>query len=184
MADGEQSPGWDAITRAAEQHYGDQEPRHWGTLIKWALGGPDPLDGVSCWEAVDHWHYVSYGLSELYEKSSSIAEESGFGWAALLLLLLLLFTISGLNLALRVREPAGRLIAVGATTLLASQALLNLGVAVGLLPTTVVTFPFVSYGGSSLISSMICLGLIINIGARRAPNFAADRFNTKTTGVF
>ena len=80
MADGDQSPGWDAITRAAEQRYGDQEPRHWGTLIKWALGGPDPLDGVSCWEAGDHWHYVSYGLSELYEKSSSVAEESGFGF--------------------------------------------------------------------------------------------------------
>ncbi len=56
---------------------------HWGTIIPWSLGGDDPLDGTSAYP-IDgpepHWHYVSYGLSELYEKQSSNLEESGWGF--------------------------------------------------------------------------------------------------------
>ena len=55
-------PGWDAIDGAVRRLYGAAEPKHWGTLIAWALGGPDPLDAVRCWEADGHWHFVSYGL--------------------------------------------------------------------------------------------------------------------------
>ena len=59
------TPGWDAIDVALEQLYPDQEPRHWGTVIKYMLGGPDPLDGISAYLHEDgnggrHWHYVSY----------------------------------------------------------------------------------------------------------------------------
>lgn len=77
------SPGWDAITAALERLYPDQEPKHYATVIKWMLGGPDPLDGVSVWkrmEPVPHWHYLSYGLSELYAKESSDADTSGYGF--------------------------------------------------------------------------------------------------------
>jgi hypothetical protein len=74
------APGWEAINRALQPLYPDVEPLHWATLIKWRLGGPDPLDGVSVYERDDHWHYVSYGMSELYEKESDIAEISGWGF--------------------------------------------------------------------------------------------------------
>ena len=43
--------GWLAIDRALENRYGDIEPRHWGTVVSWRLGGPDPLDGVSAMTA-------------------------------------------------------------------------------------------------------------------------------------
>lgn len=80
----ERSPGWDAIDEALRAVYGDAEPKHFGTVIKWRLGGPDPLDGVSIYEStsfgVPHWHYVSYGLTELYEKESDDTEESGWGF--------------------------------------------------------------------------------------------------------
>jgi suppressor of fused len=78
-----QAPGWDAIDRALRPIYGDMEPLHWGTLYRWRLGGPDPLDGVSAYPRVDpvpHWHYVGYGLSDLYEKESDDPEVSGWGF--------------------------------------------------------------------------------------------------------
>jgi len=50
---------------------------------RWRLGGPDPLDGISAYvrtEPVPHWHYISYGMSELYEKESDNPEQSGWGF--------------------------------------------------------------------------------------------------------
>ncbi|MGG4442617.1 suppressor of fused domain protein [Brevibacillus fortis] len=77
------STGWDAIDQEMVKIYGEQEPKHYGTLISYALGGNDPLDGISAYKAVEpypHWHFVTYGFSELYEKESENEEESGFGF--------------------------------------------------------------------------------------------------------
>jgi suppressor of fused protein SUFU len=75
-------PGWDAINAALEPIYGDVEPLHWGTVVRWRLGGPDPLDGTSAYRAdgpPPHWHFVSYGLSELYRKETDDPDTSGWG---------------------------------------------------------------------------------------------------------
>lgn len=75
-----QAPGWDAITRECERVYpGQDNPKHYATLIKWMLGGKDPLDGISIYDGGDYWHFVTYGLSELYEKESDNKEISGYG---------------------------------------------------------------------------------------------------------
>lgn len=72
--------GWDAITAAFEEIYpGQHDPRHYGVIIPWSLGGKDPLDGISVYDGGDYWHFVSFGLSELYEKESENLEYSGFG---------------------------------------------------------------------------------------------------------
>ncbi|KQZ62819.1 MULTISPECIES: suppressor of fused domain protein [unclassified Lysobacter] len=79
----DQAPGWDAIDRALAPLYAEQEPRHYGTLIKRSLGGNDPLDGISAYkreEPVPHWHFVTYGLSELYAKESDDPGHSGWGF--------------------------------------------------------------------------------------------------------
>ncbi|WP_176611526.1 suppressor of fused domain protein [Actinomadura sp. WMMB 499] len=79
----DESPGWAAIDGALRDVYGDVEPLHWATILKWAVGGSDPLDGISAYprtEPVPHWHFVSYGMSELYEKESENADESGWGF--------------------------------------------------------------------------------------------------------
>ncbi|MCO8269446.1 suppressor of fused domain protein [Actinoplanes sp. TRM 88003] len=76
-------PGWDAIDERLGALYPGVEPQHFGTLIKFAMGGPDPLDGVSFYarsEPVPHWHLVGYGMSELYEKETDNADESGWGF--------------------------------------------------------------------------------------------------------
>ncbi len=78
--DYEAPPGWGAIDAALAPLYPGIEPYHLGTIIKWRLGGPDPLDGVSVYQREDHWHYVSYGMSELYEKETEFAEISGWGF--------------------------------------------------------------------------------------------------------
>lgn len=72
--------GWDAIDREAKRIYpGQDNPKHYASLIKWRFGGPDPLDGISVFDEGDYWHFVTYGLSELYSKESEDKEWSGYG---------------------------------------------------------------------------------------------------------
>ncbi len=105
-----------------------------------------------------------------------VSEEGGFITAALLLTLVFVAAISGLGIAARTREPAGRLIAVGCVTIFCSQVLINTFVTMGLIPTTGLTLPFVSYGGSSMISSFILLALLVNIGSQREVVLAKEDF--------
>ena len=73
--------GWNAITEAFEKLYpGQEDPLHYGTLIPWQLGGNDPLRGISVYDGGDYFHFVSYGLSELYEKENEDPEWSGYGF--------------------------------------------------------------------------------------------------------
>lgn len=72
--------GWKAITNECERTYPNQkDPKHYGTLISWKLGGNDPLDGISVYDGGDYWHFVTYGLSELYEKETDNKDVSGYG---------------------------------------------------------------------------------------------------------
>ena len=76
----EVTAGWDAITEAFEAIYPNQtDPKHYGVLINWKFGGNDPLDGISIYDGGDYWHFVTYGLSELYEKETDDEEFSGYG---------------------------------------------------------------------------------------------------------
>ena len=57
--------GWDAITAEFERVYpGQTNPKHYATLIKWALGGKDPLDGISIYDGGDYWHFVTFGMTD------------------------------------------------------------------------------------------------------------------------
>lgn len=77
------APGWNAINQALHRIYPRQEPKHFGTAIGYALGGPDPLPGISAYKRitpVPHWHFVTYGFSELFAKESDDADTSGYGF--------------------------------------------------------------------------------------------------------
>lgn len=72
--------GWDAITEIFEKVYpGQKNPLHYTTKIPWELGGNDPLQGISVYDGGDYYHFVSYGLSDLYDKSNKDDKYSGYG---------------------------------------------------------------------------------------------------------
>jgi cell division protein FtsW len=89
------------------------------------------------------------------------AEEFGFVGCLVLLTVLGIYASLALLVALRLKQPLYRLVAVGAMVLLVGQALLNMGVATGLLPTTGLPFPLLSYGGSSMVASLATAALLV-----------------------
>ncbi len=89
------------------------------------------------------------------------AEEFGFVGSLMLLLFLMLFSFIGMRVALRCQNNHSKLVAIGCTTLLAGQAVINIAVASGVMPTTGLPLPMVSYGGNSLLSSLLVSGLLI-----------------------
>lgn len=91
------------------------------------------------------------------------AEEFGFIGCLSFLLLLLSYASVGTYVALRSQNLIKRLIAIGATFALVGQSLLNIGVTTGVLPTTGLPLPLFSYGGSSVISSLICAALLVRV---------------------
>ena len=71
------SIGFDAILERLKDIYPEQQERHYGTVVPYSLGGNDPLDGISVYKSekgIPHWHYISFGFTELYEKESDDEE--------------------------------------------------------------------------------------------------------------
>lgn len=96
-----------------------------------------------------------------------VGEELGFFGTAALMMLFLAFMIRGFSIAARARMPFGYFLGMGITLLIATQTLINAGVVTGLLPTKGLTLPFVSYGGSSLVISLIGVGILLSISRDR-----------------
>jgi cell division protein FtsW len=91
------------------------------------------------------------------------AEEFGFVGSMVLLVLLATFATLGLMVALKAKNPVHRLVAIGVTILMIGQSLLHIGVATGSLPTTGLPLPMFSYGGNSMIASLIATALLIRV---------------------
>jgi cell division protein FtsW len=91
------------------------------------------------------------------------AEEWGFIGATALVLLFFVFTVRGLRIAARVQEPFPRLVVVGAVILVASQAAVNIGAMVGVMPLSGITLPFVSHGGTALLVTLGLMGIVLSI---------------------
>jgi cell division protein FtsW len=109
-------------------------------------------------------------LSEQYTDFifAIFAEEFGFIGGVLLLLMIMTYATVGLFIASRTSHPVHRLIAVGTTTFIVLQSLINIGVAVGTFPTTGVPLPMFSYGGTSIIASLIQSALLIRVARESA----------------
>jgi len=98
---------------------------------------------------------------------SAYVEETGFIGVLLFFALFVVFAVLGFKAALDSKTLFGRLLAAGLTTLIVSQALLNTAVVSGAVPATGLPLPFFSAGGSSLITTMICAGLIANVARNK-----------------
>lgn len=97
------------------------------------------------------------------------AEEFGLLGCLFILLLLLSYATIAFLVSLRCHHPVKRLVGIGVVVILVGQSLLNIGVNTGVLPTTGLPFPFLSYGGSSVISSLILAGLLIRLAIETTP---------------
>lgn len=95
---------------------------------------------------------------------SVYADEFGLIGSLLLFALLTLFSIVAVKIAIKSRHSTHRLIAMGGVVFLIGQSLIHIGVTTGALPTTGLPFPLISYGGSSMVSSLIMAGLLVRVG--------------------
>ena len=98
---------------------------------------------------------------------SVLAEEWGLLGSVALILLFLVLILWGLNVAHGCREPFGTIVAVGITAMIFWQVFINIGMAMGLMPVVGVPLPFVSYGGSSVLTTAVGIGLLLNVSMRR-----------------
>lgn len=125
---------------------------------------------------------------------SAIGEELGLVGAVGVILLYLIFMYRGFRIAVRARDDFSRLLATGLTSIFTLQAFLIMGGVIKLIPLTGITLPFVSYGGSSIVSNFVLLALLLRtsdsvarqeaaehrLGAQRAPGVASPRPATGT----
>jgi cell division protein FtsW len=96
-----------------------------------------------------------------------IGEELGFIGALLVIALFLLFAWRGMRIGYESKDLFGGMLAIGITLIIAFQALINMGVACGVLPTKGLPLPFVSFGGTALVIYMASVGVLLNVSARR-----------------
>lgn len=102
-----------------------------------------------------------------------IAEEWGFLRACFVLFLYIVFLTCGIGIARSTREPCGRLIVVGLVTMFATQIVVNVCMTLGIAPIVGITLPFISYGGSSMLTSFVALSIIFNVRMRSKIDLAS-----------
>ena len=128
------------------------------SLVALGTGG---LFGVGLGASRARWSFLPNAHTDFI--FSIVGEETGLAGSLSVLLLFVVLTVAGTMAALRCRDRFGRLVAVGVTTWLMAQALVNIGGVTGLLPITGVPLPFVSFGGSALLTELMAVGMLVGI---------------------
>jgi cell division protein FtsW len=123
--------------------------------------GAGKVFGVGLGEGRQKLFYLPEGHTDFI--FSVIGEELGLVGVSILIALFALLVIRGFQACYRARDLFGTYLALGITVLIAIQALLNMGVVTGLLPTKGSTLPFISYGGTSLMVNLMAVGILLNI---------------------
>ena len=123
--------------------------------------GPGGLLGLGLGNSIQKHFYLPEPQTDFI--FSIISEEFGFMGVLIISTLFILIISSGFIIAMKCEDRFGKYLAFGITFGLAFQTLLNLMVVTGLIPVTGVTLPFLSYGGSSLLISLISMGVLLNI---------------------
>jgi cell division protein FtsW len=127
--------------------------------------GSGQIFGVGFGRGRQQYGFLPFGYDDFI--AGHIGEEWGFVGLALLVVAFAVYAAAGFRIARKARTPFLQLVAVGLTVTTVLTAYLHIGVATGLLPTTGLTLPFISYGRSNLILSLLMTGILVNIGSRR-----------------
>ncbi len=127
--------------------------------------GSGQIFGVGFGRGRQQYGFLPFGYDDFI--AGHIGEEWGFIGITLLVLAFALYAVLGFRIARKARTPFLQLVAVGVTVTMVLTAYLHIGVATGLLPTTGLTLPFISYGRSNLVLSLLMTGILVNIGSSR-----------------
>jgi len=127
--------------------------------------GSGQIFGVGFGRGRQQYGFLPFGYDDFI--AGHIGEEWGFVGLALVILAFALYGALGFRIARKARTPFLQLVAFGITVTMVLTAYLHIGVATGLLPTTGLTLPFISYGRSNLILSLLMTGILVNIGSSR-----------------
>jgi cell division protein FtsW len=151
-----------------------------GFQIKQSLVGigSGQIFGVGFGEGQQKLGYLPYAYSDFL--FSTIGEEWGFVGVVVVVSLFSLFCWLGFRIAKTAAEPFGQYLAVGLTATIGLTAFMHMAVSLGLMPTTGLTLPFMSYGRSSQVISLLGTGILINIGRLRASPRAVLRRERRT----
>jgi len=128
------------------------------SLIAVGSGG---FTGVGLMESKQKLFYLPEAHTDFIY--AVLCEEMGFIGGALVLGLFAVYGWRGMRSAFKVTDEFGRFVALGITVMVLSQALINLGVVLGMMPTKGIPLPFISYGGSSLLVMLVATGVLLNI---------------------
>jgi cell division protein FtsW len=118
---------------------------------------------------------VPFGYNDFI--ASTIGEEWGFLGILVITLVFALYTWLGFRIARQARSRFLMLVGIGITSITAITAYVHIGVVIGLLPTTGLTLPFVSFGRSNLLLSFVLTGILVNIGSARERVYGAAATN-------
>ena len=127
--------------------------------------GSGQIFGVGFGRGRQQYGFLPFGYDDFI--AGHIGEEWGFVGLALLIVAFAVYAAVGFRIAGKARTPFLQLVAVGLTVTTVLTAYLHIGVATGLLPTTGLTLPFISYGRSNLVLSLVMTGILVNIGSKR-----------------
>ena len=132
--------------------------------------GSGRLFGVGFGHGQQKLGFLPYPYSDFI--FSTIGEEWGFIGVVVVNALFLTWVLLALRLAKQAGDPFRQYLAVGLAAIIGMDAFLHMAVSVGIVPTTGLVLPFISYGRSGLIIAMVATGLLINVGTRRRPALA------------
>jgi cell division protein FtsW len=128
------------------------------SLIAVSTGG---ITGVGLMEGKQKLFYLPEPHTDFI--FAVTAEELGLVGALVIVMMFAIFLWRGVRTALRTQDLFGRFLAVGITSMIVVQAFINISVVLGLMPTKGIPLPLVSYGGSSLLVTLGCIGVLLNI---------------------
>jgi cell division protein FtsW len=133
--------------------------------------------GAGFGQSIQKLHYLPEAHNDFI--FAIIGEEFGFFGTLIFLVAYLLFLWRGIVIALRCPDPFGNLAGMGIVSMIAVQALINLGGVTNTIPLTGVTLPLISYGGSSMLLTLTSMGILLNISREQNLNLALDKDKEK-----
>ena len=125
-----------------------------------ALGSGN-LTGLGLHNSVQKYSYLPEAHTDFI--FAIVGEELGLAGTILIVILFILFMFFGIRVCIKTKDYFGRVMAVGLTSIIIVPAIINISVVIGMVPVKGLALPFISFGGSSLLTSMISVGILLNI---------------------